>query len=305
MHKEKATDSVSGLQQPVPSCNNMWGGFPCTDASWLSNSARTAASRSCVAAGSLRTGSVFRGICDYVRKHGAELMALGLENVTSLAASPKKDGQVIGPSNLAVCVYLLLHTCHMVTFVVEMNPRLFGVPQNRPRLYMSAFPTHILVALGLGEASARLIFQDVVDLVVGSQDIDLNRYLCNEDDPAVLKEGSEARGALLARQGKLSSASVILGGVLVDEPPAPRKKRKSEGQSSSRKCTLPTMIHGLPKSSLRLVVGAFAGILQEVLVVCCGPVGRCVGGLQGTLRGPKPTGGLWGGGNGGVGLLGV
>ena len=59
-----------------------------------------------------------------------------LENVARLKTPPKEKGRATGPSNLDVCSYRLDKEAGFFTVTLELDPRLFGYPCSRARLYI-------------------------------------------------------------------------------------------------------------------------------------------------------------------------
>jgi hypothetical protein len=90
--------------------------------------------------GSLRTGSVFEGITDYVTAHSEDMEWLTLENVAALAYPPvdKQTKEPTGPSNLDCAVYQLENVNLMFSHTWLLWPMMFGVPAGRLRLYNSS-----------------------------------------------------------------------------------------------------------------------------------------------------------------------
>ena len=131
-----AHDQISQKMQPVPEVDHsLLVGWPCTDVSMMNKFASTLGNRSCVLSGTLRTGGVFRGVVDFCKCHAEELDFLGSENVPALAKTPPGGG----PDNLTAAVWLLDTECDMWTKPWVLNPMLFGVPQNRDRLWFPSY----------------------------------------------------------------------------------------------------------------------------------------------------------------------
>ena len=102
----------------VPSVDMFIAGFPCTDVSRLNilkeHSANT------IKTSSLRTGSCFRGITEYVHRHKPRWITM--ENGEGLA---DKIGHNDGPTNLECCLEILTslgYWCH----VYLLDPTLYG-----------------------------------------------------------------------------------------------------------------------------------------------------------------------------------
>ena len=102
-----ARDWVTGGDQPVTMCDNFAGGFPCTTASSLNPRSSSVENRTSVLNGELATGSVFRGVAEYISNGAKQLSFVLLENVCALAFKPKINGVTQGPSNLDAVVQIL------------------------------------------------------------------------------------------------------------------------------------------------------------------------------------------------------
>ena len=103
-------DYVSGRNISRPSAKGKIGGFPCQDASSLNERHRTSTNRNAIADNSLRTGKVFNAIVAIDEDDASSEWAI-YENVVPLAAQPRNDdGSIVGPSNLAVSVHIMLRT---------------------------------------------------------------------------------------------------------------------------------------------------------------------------------------------------
>lgn len=68
-----AFDEVSNSRVRIPQVEGAIGGFPCQDASQLNVSSRSDDNRSCVEAGSHRTGFVFDRMIRHLQKNGQRL----------------------------------------------------------------------------------------------------------------------------------------------------------------------------------------------------------------------------------------
>ena len=188
----------------------MWGaralfaGFPCTDVSGLNRSRRAAANMACVAGASLRTGSVFQGILDFLQSpQGAEVDLVLLENVRSLDDRHETDGGVT--SNLIAAVQKL-NDADVTVVTFELDPRLLGTPQMRSRLWMVAMPRRVLRRLGATEAAARRYLTDCMARLVGSQLVPLDEYLLAESDPLAQANYQPARPTEAKGKAKAKSS---------------------------------------------------------------------------------------------------
>ena len=74
---------TSLARKPEPSLQartHFWWGGLCTDVSLMNKHSHSKANRSCVLAGGLRTGGVFRGVVAWCSEHGGDLDFLGNEH---------------------------------------------------------------------------------------------------------------------------------------------------------------------------------------------------------------------------------
>ncbi|CAE6966127.1 unnamed protein product [Symbiodinium sp. CCMP2592] len=126
----------------------MTAGFPCQDCSVLNPSSSTSSNRSCVADGTLRTGSVLQGIVHYLQSTGLVGPNFCLfENVAGLKTKTRNADGSTGPSNLDHVGHLISTKTDRLLHVWELDPRMFGVPQSRKRLWMTAIPRRIFEGL--------------------------------------------------------------------------------------------------------------------------------------------------------------
>ena len=177
-------DVISGSEKAVPKdCSAMVAGWPCTDVSTLNKSSSSADNKSCVMTGSLRTGGVFRGLLDFCKQHGKRLDFLGNENIPKLARVSSESE----PDNLTAAVWLLDTECDMWTKAWKLNPRLFGVPQDRDRCWFPSYRRRVLRGLGLSDDEASALLDDIMGRLVGCQLAPLDLYLLKPDS-ARLKE---------------------------------------------------------------------------------------------------------------------
>lgn len=224
----EAADVITGKRQAVPSVAALFGGFPCTDASSLNPSSATAGNRTCLQRGDKRTGSVFAGILRYVKARRDPLLFLGLENVLALAFPPRERGRIVGPDNLSVAVHLLAEECGFWTKVWSLDPRLFGVPQCRPRLWMASFPSESLRRLALSAEAADARLSDLMSRLTGSRLAQFDDYLLPETHVQVQQVAMKLEARACLREGRLADACLMRGGRM---PPT----QKARGQ-----CHAPT-----------------------------------------------------------------
>jgi len=224
-----AWDVKSERQVLVPEAGCLFGGFPCTDASRLCNSSSSVTNRSCIKDGSLRTGSVFKSIIRWVKRHGSETQFIVLENVQALVTPPRAGGQVVGPDNLTVAVRMLSDEIGFFTKVFLLDPRLFGVPQSRSRLWLCAFRRSALENSGLTDDMAAEVASSVMGRLAGSKVHDLQDYLLDACHPLIAARHSDAEIQALLNDGDETGATVAAHGVL---PLGHRTSTKRKASSS-------------------------------------------------------------------------
>ena len=84
LRRDRAINLIDGCEREVPASHHEVGGIPCDDASALNpdGNRRDSEHRSCVAAGSLRTGNVLHDVVHHLIRHVGTLKFLILENVS-------------------------------------------------------------------------------------------------------------------------------------------------------------------------------------------------------------------------------
>ena len=175
-------DVVSGDRLPIPVDAKFAAfGWPCTDVSSENMHSDSSTNRSCVLDGTLSTGSVFKGVVEYAKNHGAELLVLHNENVPRLATL----GKGCAIDNLSAACWLLSRECDMFTKVWQLDPRAFGVPVSRPRLHFPSFARKELRKIGLTDEKADKILSDIMVRLVGSELAPVDAYLLDETDPVL------------------------------------------------------------------------------------------------------------------------
>lgn len=158
----------------VPESDIVVAGFPCKDVSRLNPLARQ--HTAVVASMSGKTGTAFEAILNYQARwtgggppedQGVQQKTLqrtssgaitirgklGLyENVKGLTSAPTQaDGSkgTIYESNLAVCLAQLSEKLGQVAYAFELDPRSYGHPQSRPRVWIPSFDKELLDDLNL------------------------------------------------------------------------------------------------------------------------------------------------------------
>ena len=218
-------------------------GFPCTDCSGLNGSAGTEENRSCVLDSGLRTGSVFHALRSFVmkcrRQSPKSMRLVAWENVPGLATPPvdKRTGEQTGPSNMVVVVHMMREAGYFIV-VFRMSPVHFGVPQNRPRLYVLCVPLEMLTHMS-EEAALEFCIRGM-NLLVGSQLQELGDYLLPHSHAAVRRHYQELRGKNRSAEasdtvddslwqsswGVVPQARGRCGGAKKSQPDWPRKHMK-------------------------------------------------------------------------------
>lgn len=226
-----ASECRSQTKQPVPDVAVLLAGFPCTDVSSLNRLGNTPETRSCIGRADLRTGAVFAAICQHINAHKSQMQFIILENVCALARPPKEGNTITGPDNLSVVVHQLGVICDCWTKVFVLDPRLFGVPQCRPRLWLLAIPRKGLCEAGLDSAAADKCASDIMQRLAGGQLASLDDYLLHEQHPLVRQEARQAEVTTLMREGKMEEALLASGGVM---PKRPRRQAASTSKWPSR-----------------------------------------------------------------------
>ena len=145
-------DVLSDNISEVGTCCDLWAGFPCQDVSKLNPAAGQ--NRSVIKDSAKRTGAVFNYVLRYFAKVSDPGRALLLENVLGLLDRPPGINPETGQdfrSNLEHCNHLASRAgLRMFSFVLD--PRCFGVPVSRQRVWMFCLPLDLWHAT-MGEAS--------------------------------------------------------------------------------------------------------------------------------------------------------
>jgi len=182
-----AAKSENTVQESIPrDVRHATAGFPCTDASRLNAKAR--ANRGCIAESSDQTGSVFHDIIGFVLVYGHQLLFLTLENVTPLLYPPVDEDDkttITGPCNVDVIIFVISTVLCFHVILHKLDPRYYGSPQSRHRLYFNCFPRTALEALELSDEEATTRFCAIMDRLSGSQITHLDEYLLDGSDPRV------------------------------------------------------------------------------------------------------------------------
>lgn len=188
--------------------------------------------------GSLRTGSVFRGIARYLRTHGPPLFQF--ENVVSLAAKPKKDNSIeIGPSNLSAVTAILRHEAGMWSHTWQVDShRDFGSGQQRQRLWGIAFK---LQDLHMTEHAAKTILDTAMNSFAGVRPCHPTEYLLSESGHQLKRERHAQATKSLGQEDLVAEHSLDIsklfetGGVMPQNKRRKLKKTPSETSPAAHK----------------------------------------------------------------------
>ena len=212
-----ALDVLTKQPETIPPCSDLYFGFPCQDVSKLNNSSRQASNRTAVKDSAHRTGSVFKDIMRYVEKHVAAaaaeyedmvpLQAMIMENVLGLLDRPKgvdPDTGLEYHSNMEY-VDLAVRKVGFCMIPLVVDPRMFGMPVCRPRLFLLCLPLQKLVDAGVSEGQLRAMATQHMQKLCTSQMRDLDDFLLDDADPIIQEGNMKAMELAERRQVKLES----------------------------------------------------------------------------------------------------
>lgn len=157
---------------PLPTISDLMVGFPCQDVSKLNPAADEA--RWVVRDAGKRTGSVFNDVSKYCQNlledpRGKDVFrGCVLENVLGLQTPPKgKDPETGNPwhSNLDYC-HRRMYQAGLLLMPFLLDPRMFGVPVSRQRIWMICVPLWMVSESGLSEEEVILEAQSMLDRLV-------------------------------------------------------------------------------------------------------------------------------------------
>ena len=201
-------------------------GFPCQDVSNLNNNRNM--NLTVIRDGDKRTGLVWVSLIAYLRKmqdggHPSDLLSglqgLLAENVTGLLVAPPGTDPATGETfntNLDFCISMLSDLGWWSTTFV-LDPRCFGFPVKRARVWIIAVPPHVAAATGLTHEELRELASEIMTKLAireAREMRDLDDFLCSDDHPAVRQGLASARAA-----GTLASATAS------GSSPPPRKRQ--------------------------------------------------------------------------------
>ena len=161
----------------------------------------------CVSTKSKRTGKVFDDILMYMAVHKENLAWAIPENVSALSSAPRAKGRgrkAIGPSNLDVCVYRLKAELGFAVVVLSLDPRMFGQPSSRSRLYMLCVKMEVLATAGMSLDEFTTLATETLKKLVG-QAAPLGSILLEEPSAAVVSHLQSLMGASSSKRQKVQS----------------------------------------------------------------------------------------------------
>ncbi|CAE7749628.1 unnamed protein product, partial [Symbiodinium sp. CCMP2456] len=212
---KEALDVLTKQPETIPSCSDLYFGFPCQDISKLNNASRQASNRTAVKDGAHRTGSVFKDIMRYVEKlvvaaeceDTVPLQAMIMENVLGLLDRPRGVDVDTGLKyhNNMEYVDLAVRKVGFCMIPLQVDPRMFGMPVARPRLFLLCLPLQKLVDAGVSEDQLRAMATQHMQKLLVSQMRDLDDFLLNDADPLIQEDYAKAVDLAERRQQKLES----------------------------------------------------------------------------------------------------
>ena len=150
----------------MPSVNEVFAGFPCTDVSNLNVHRRSNANSATISDGSLSTGACFHSILRYCDGHDVDLLIL--ENVRGLRRQLRTCKKLLAAKGYVSCVFLI-------------SPIVFGVPQSRPRFWFACARKRLIK----NEAAFVRECEDAMQRFAGHSLTPLDSYLLSDSDPLV------------------------------------------------------------------------------------------------------------------------
>ena len=164
----------------VPSVMDLIAGFPCQDVSALLKSVMN--NRSVVRDGTKRTGGVFADIVEYIQEHLEAIESVMLENVLGIMSKSVQEEF----SNLDWCVGML-EALGFWTFCFKLDPRQFGMPVARGRIWIIAVKLQTLQRAGMTSSTTDELAKKVMQQVVDDQKWRrLEDFLLPENHPELL-----------------------------------------------------------------------------------------------------------------------
>ena len=135
------------------------------------------------------------------RGHSKKLRSFLAENVMGLCCLPKNaDGTSVDPdtgktyySNLDFCVQQLEAETDVWVFVARLDPKMFGVPISRQRVWILAIPAECFEGAELSFKEATMVAQDILERLMVGQTRSIEDYLLPEHHPAIINMLHEAR----------------------------------------------------------------------------------------------------------------
>ena len=220
-----------GEASTIPSCTELWLGFPCVDVSKLNPSAPKNAW--VVKDASKRTGAVFSDMMSYVegvlsgkRQNPLtpeKFRGMMLENVIGLGEPPLGNNPCTAEpwrSNLDHC-NARVEKLGMFMVVFSLSPSMFGAPISRTRLWMICLPSSLLDDAGMEFEEAMDLALQTMNRLCSSKLRSLDDFLLDETSSCVQKELQRVAFLCISwrsmahRTGSISTAITNLYGSLV------------------------------------------------------------------------------------------
>lgn len=177
--------------EDIPSVKLVIGGFPCKDVSSL-NTAR-ADNKFVVQMQDGKTGGTFAKILKYLQRHGDSVLMGMWENVVGLASPPKapKGSDIkytVHDSNLAATLEALQEVVQHVGFAFQVDPRNYGHPQSRPRLYLPSFKEAFLQSIECSQEAMYAKLGKFMDLFSGGYGlVPIKKLLLSRHHPILVE----------------------------------------------------------------------------------------------------------------------
>ena len=223
----KVATSEADMGSVVEVATVQWlvGGFPCKDVSPL-NPCKVQHMRNVFKLEG-KTGGTFGKILRACKRqqdeHPGSLWMILLENVKGLASPPKgKDGTPLSieDSNLSATLLMLKVHLQHIGYAFALDPRLYGHPQSRPRLYMPSFHADFLKTLKCDPLRMYQMLKEFISrfsngygrvpirkLLLPANHPTIAKYLAEEASSGTLEEAPTSASAAAAASACVASSS--------------------------------------------------------------------------------------------------
>ena len=119
-----------------------------------------------------------------------------MENVVALRYAMKEKGKDVGPPNLDVCVHRLRTEVNFNVVTLQLDPRMFGYPCSRGRLYMLCVRQCVLDKAGVSHAEFLSIASGTITKLVGVPAIPIDELILEDSHTLVTRDhGRKHRAA--------------------------------------------------------------------------------------------------------------